>query len=212
MADQNNNEQQRQQGGNPWTNLTITGFDDPSQPAMPPLIPQPGPFEGSDPNANPWGTLNTGGFGPAPPRGRGRGARRGSSGQRGSPRGRTRGSGGPPSAASHQGQPPAISIITAVNNLRNPNNIEPGSRNDDGSVTITREWVAQMVGAGHIEQAPSGNLVFARNSAIRNLGVDQDLHEGFMRWMTEEDPDAEHGAGGDAIVIKAEDAKIWFKE
>jgi hypothetical protein len=207
MANRNRNRNPHQQprGGNPWATLDVSGFGHQSQLDFPPLLPlylTPIP---AHPSGNPWMTLNIDGFSPTPP-------------QMLNTHVDTRmawgDAAGPPQPPQ---QPPsyqygsAVPAEIAVENLRNPHNIEHGALRTDGSVVFTREWVAGLVGNGHIERATSGNLVLARTSEIRRRGLELGLHPGFLQWMTEPNQHAAHGAGGNEIQIKPADADIWFR-
>ncbi|KAF2684855.1 hypothetical protein K458DRAFT_403806 [Lentithecium fluviatile CBS 122367] len=221
-------QQQQQQGENPWATLNTTGFGGSALPVPPPSPRAACPQE---PNANPWATLNATGFSVPlpypnsdrrtlplsetlgqPPRNLYTNPQPASAPRLNSVDNRWRSRTNTLASIPEQGeQPSTLPVREAVNRLRDPNNIERAALQEDGSVVITREWVSRMVGARHVERAPSGNLVLARNSALRTRSVELGLHEGFVRWMTEADPRAEFGAGGSEIRIKREDARRWFQ-
>jgi len=198
------NRRQKPQSANSWDALDVSGFGDPRQLAVP-ATPLPHAVSApANPGANPWVSLRVDGFALPSPQAHNyyRGMPSFSAAADTPP---------PPPQPSGYLFVPAVSAEVAVAALRNPANIDYGARQADGSVIITREWVARLVGDGNIERAPSGNLVLARTSEIRHRGLELGLHEGFIRWMTETNPQAAHGAGGNVIQIKNTDADIWFR-
>jgi hypothetical protein len=107
-------------------------------------------------------------------------------------------------------------LRSAANAVRNPANIRPGMLQPDGAVIIFREWVADMIdhslaGPGHLVRAPTGLVVFARDSSIRQRADEMRFGAAFMRWMTTEDPNAARQAGSEAVRLPPSDADKWFR-